>query len=52
MVCQMHGIKLFVGCLVAAVHGWLICALGGAVIYVVRGDARPMLLSPCNTFTP
>ena len=35
----------FVGCSVVAGHAWFFGAFVGAVLYVVRGDAWPMLLS-------
>ena len=31
------------------IHAWLVCALVGVVVCVVRGDAWPVLLSPCET---
>lgn len=43
---------LFVGCLVAAVHGWSAVGTACAMFGVVCGDARPLLsllLSPCST---
>lgn len=40
-------IVLFVGCLEAAVLGWFVGVVC-AMVYVVRGNARP-LLSTCNT---
>ena len=39
----------FMGCSVAAVRGCFVVAFEYAMFCVVRGDARPLLLSPCNT---
>ena len=38
------------GCLAGAVHGWFVGKFVCAMVYVVRGDAWPLLLSPCNTY--
>ena len=41
-------------CCLLAVWLWLGCFVGGfdcAVVFVVIGDARPLLLSPRNTVT-
>ena len=43
-------VVLFVGCLgvqVCSVVHWL---FGCGFVFVVLGDARPLLLSPCNTY--
>ena len=47
---QVQGLVsvLFVGCLVVAVHGWFVCVFVGAMVYVVRGDVWPMMLSQYN----
>ena len=41
----------FVGCLVVAVHVWFVVAFVYAIFCVIRGVARPLLLSPSNTCT-
>ena len=40
---------LFIGCLAAAVHGWMISTFAFAMFCFIRCDARHLLLSPCNT---
>ena len=39
-------VLLFVGCLVVA---WLVGGFDFDIVFVVLGNARPLLLSPCNT---
>ena len=56
LVCGLSGVVigvqfevLFMGCgVVVAVHGWFVFAFA---MFCVRGVARPLLLSPCNTST-
>lgn len=46
VLCQMASV---VRGLFGSEHSLLVCASVGAVVYVVCGDAWPILLSPCNT---
>ena len=45
----VHVLVLIMGCLVAVVHGWFVGAFVCAMIFVVQGNAKPVLLSPCHT---